>query len=116
MHICETSVESFKILSNDDASLPILAPQTAIFGFTNGIENNVYKITNHILLIFKLHVYKSRKRGTFPPGMRRRSGVSIRSHRVRGIADHAKTSSRRRNKYVIETDLFETSFQSLIGT
>ena len=39
-------------------------PQTAIFGFTNGIENNVYKITNHILLIFKLHVYKSRERGT----------------------------------------------------
>ena len=45
-------------------SLPILTPQTAIFGFTNGIENNGYKITNHILLIFKLHVYKSRERGT----------------------------------------------------
>ena len=44
----------------NDASLP----QTAIFGSTNGIENNVYKITNHILLIFKLHVYKSRERGT----------------------------------------------------
>ena len=39
-------------------------PQTAIFGFSNGIENNAYKITNHILLIFKLHVYKSRERGT----------------------------------------------------
>ena len=39
-------------------------PQTAIFGFSNGIENNVYKITNHILSIFKLHVYKSRERGT----------------------------------------------------
>ena len=45
-------------------SLPILTQQTAILGFTNGIENNVYKITNHILLIFKLHVYKSRERGT----------------------------------------------------
>ena len=30
----------------------------------NGIENNVYKIKNHILLIFKLHVYKSREKGT----------------------------------------------------
>ena len=47
-----------------DISLPILTPQTVIFGFINRIENNVYKITNHILLIFKLHVYKSRERGT----------------------------------------------------
>ena len=48
----------------NDISLPILTPQTAIFGFINGIENSVYKITNHILLIFKLHVYKSRERGS----------------------------------------------------
>ena len=48
----------------NDISLPILTQQTAIFRFINGIENNVYKITNHILLIFKLHVYKSRERGT----------------------------------------------------
>ena len=33
----------------NDISLPILTPQTAIFGFINGIENSVYKITNHIL-------------------------------------------------------------------
>ena len=44
-------------------SLPILTPQTAIFGFINGIENSVYKIKNQMLLIFKLHVYKSRERG-----------------------------------------------------
>ena len=43
--MCQTTVESFKI-----------------FGFINGIENSVYKITNYILLIFKLHVYKSRER------------------------------------------------------
>ena len=42
----------------------MLTPQTAIFGFINGTENNVHKIKNHILLIFKLHVYKSRERGT----------------------------------------------------
>ena len=48
----------------NDISLPILTPQTAIFGFINKFENNVYKIKNHVLLIFKLHVYKSRERGT----------------------------------------------------
>ena len=62
MHMCETTVESFKIVTND-ISLPILTPQTVIFGFTNGIENNIYKITNHILLIFKLHVCESREKG-----------------------------------------------------
>ena len=46
----------------NDISLPILTPQTAIFGFINGIENSVYKIFK--LLIFKLHVYQSRERGT----------------------------------------------------
>ena len=49
----------------NNISLPILTPQTVIFGFINRIENSVYKITNHILLIFKIHVYKSRERGTF---------------------------------------------------
>ena len=52
-----------RLLLTNDISLPILTPQTAIFGFINGIENSVYKITIHILLIFKLHFYKSRKRG-----------------------------------------------------
>ena len=53
-----------KLFLTNDISLPILTPQTAILGFINGIENNVYKIANHILLIFKLHIYKSRERGT----------------------------------------------------
>ena len=52
------------MLLANDACLPILTPQTVISSFINGIENNVYKITNHILLIFQLHVYKSRERGT----------------------------------------------------
>ena len=38
-------------------------PQTAIFRFINRIENSVCKNTNHILLIFKLHVYESREKG-----------------------------------------------------
>ena len=53
-----------RLFLTNDISFPILTPQTAIFGFINGIENSVYKITNHILLIFKLHVYKSRERGS----------------------------------------------------
>ena len=51
-----------RLFLTNDISLPILTPQTAIFGFINGIENSVYKITNYILLIFKLHVYKSREK------------------------------------------------------
>ena len=54
-----------RLFLTNDISLPILTPQTVIFGFTNGIENNIYKITNHILLIFRLHVYKSREKGIF---------------------------------------------------
>ena len=53
-----------RLFLTNNKSLPILTPQTAIFGFINGIEINAYKIKNHILLIFKLHVYKGRERGT----------------------------------------------------
>ena len=45
MHMCKTTVELLQI---NDISLPILMSQTAIFSFFNGIQNNVYKITNHI--------------------------------------------------------------------
>ena len=51
----------------------------------------------------------------YPPGMRRRSDVSVRHHIGRNVADHAETSSRRRNRYVNEADLFGTSFRRLIG-
>ena len=46
----------------NDISVPILTPQTAVFDFINGIENGVYKITNDILLIVKLHIWKSREK------------------------------------------------------
>ena len=52
----------------------------------------------------------------FPPGMQRCSDVSVRSHIDRDVTDHAETSSRRCNRYVNETDLFETSLRGLIGT
>ena len=51
-----------------------------------------------------------------PPGMRRRSNVSIRSQLGRDVVDNAETSSRRRNSYVNEIDLFKTSLRRLIGT
>ena len=61
--ICVKQLWNHVRFLTNDISLPILTPQTVIFGFINGIENNVNKITNHILLIFKLHVCKSRERG-----------------------------------------------------
>ena len=39
-----------------------LTPQTAIFGFHN-IDNDTFLIQNHILLLFKLHIYNARKHG-----------------------------------------------------
>ena len=53
-----------KLFLTNDIFLPVLTPQTVLVGFINGIENNVYKTRNHILLIFKLYMYKSRERGT----------------------------------------------------
>ena len=56
-------MESFKIVSNEWYLCSNRTPQTAVFGFfINGIENNIYEITNHILSIFEIHVYKNRER------------------------------------------------------
>ena len=38
-----------------------LTPQTTIFGFHN--INDTFLIQNHILLLFKLHIYNARKYG-----------------------------------------------------
>ena len=51
-----------------------------------------------------------------PPGMQRRSDVSVRSRIGWDIADQAEMSSQRCNRYVNETDLFETSMRHLTGT
>ena len=56
------------------------------------------------------------KSGSSPPGMRCCSYVSYRSRIGRDVADHAKKSSRHRNWYVNETDLFKTSLGRLTGT
>ena len=63
------------------------------------------------------HSYKNMEKtmeiGSHSPGMRHRSNVSFRSHVGQ---DHAEPSSRRRNWYVNEAGLFETSLQRLIDT
>ena len=52
-----------------------------------------------------------------PPGMRRRSDASFRSHIGRDFADQAETSSRqRRDWHMNETDLFKTSLWRLTRT
>ena len=48
--------------------------------------------------------------------MRRRIDFSVRSHIGRDVPYQTETSSRRRNWYVNETDLFEMPLQRLIGT
>ena len=40
----------------------MLTPQTPIFGFHN-IDNDTFLIQNHILVLFKLHIYNARKHG-----------------------------------------------------
>ena len=47
--------------------------------------------------------------------MRRFSDVSVRSHIGWDVAKHAETSSQRRNRYVNETELFDTSLRRPIG-
>ena len=43
----------------DYVSLPNLSPQSATLGFTSNMENSM--LINHIVLLFKYYVYKSRK-------------------------------------------------------
>ena len=64
MHMCQTTMKSFKIVSKEWYLYSNTNATNCHFGFINRIENSVYKITNHILLIFILHFYKRRERGT----------------------------------------------------
>ena len=60
---CDITKESWKSLISffDKCSnLPCLSPQTAFLGFTNTYCNDTL-LKNHILLLFKIHVYNSRK-------------------------------------------------------
>ena len=44
-----------------DLTFPVLTPQTAILGLFNDSVGNI-RLINHILLLFKLYIYKSRNK------------------------------------------------------
>ena len=46
------------ILSNN-LNFPIITPQSTIFGFWK-LDTNEHLILNHLLLIFKMHIYNAR--------------------------------------------------------
>ena len=54
--------EQLNLFLGDDLELPALTLQTATFGFLNE-PKHTYKIVNHLLLLFKLYIYRSRKDG-----------------------------------------------------
>ena len=48
-----------EIFFSTDLNLPLLTPQTAIFGFLAKTDKYIFKITNYLLLIFKMYMYES---------------------------------------------------------
>ena len=44
---------------SEKVALPVLNPQSAIFGFTDVLDHN-FLLVNHLLLIFKYNTYNSR--------------------------------------------------------
>ena len=51
--------------------IPPITPQSAIFGFVNHEVN--YHLINHILLIFKYYIYKTRENGSLDLKVLKRS-------------------------------------------
>ena len=52
-----------RLYLSEKVTLPILNPQSAIFGFPDILNHN-YLLVNHLLLIFKYNVYNSRVNNT----------------------------------------------------
>ena len=48
-----------RIFFSTDLNLLLLTPQAAIFGFLVETDKCIFKITNHLLLIFKMYICKS---------------------------------------------------------
>ena len=46
---------------HSDLKFPVLTPQTVILGIFNDSVSNIHLI-NHILLLFKLYIYRSRNK------------------------------------------------------
>ena len=62
LHSYSRYLNQLQIYFTDCFHFSQLIPQTAIFGFLN-IDNDTFLIQNHILLLFKLHIYNARKHG-----------------------------------------------------
>ena len=58
MNVIVLNVQFFQ----NNLILPTSTPQSVIFGFLENIFENSKDLSNPILLIFKLHVYKSREK------------------------------------------------------
>ena len=46
-----------RIFFSTDLNLPLKTPQTVIFSFLAETDKCIFKITNHVLLIFKMYIY-----------------------------------------------------------
>ena len=53
----------YRLYISEKVALPVLNPQSAIFGFTDVLDHN-YLLVNHLLLIFKYNIYNSRLENT----------------------------------------------------
>ena len=51
----------FKLFLEPNLILPPLLPQTAIFSFLDDSDNQHFVLLNHLMLVFKLNVYNSRR-------------------------------------------------------
>ena len=56
-------MEPTSLFSETDLHFADLTPQAPVFGFINESDNSLNILQNQILLIFKLYIYQSRKRG-----------------------------------------------------
>ena len=65
MCTCHQLWNQLRIFFSTDLNLPLLTPQTAIFGFLAENDKCIFKITNHLLMIFKryIYIYRSREKG-----------------------------------------------------
>ena len=60
MYLCDLPLATVSNFFENNLILSALTPQTALFGLWSDNANHDEPILNHVLLIFKLHVYNSR--------------------------------------------------------
>ena len=56
-------LNQLRLYFSEKVTVPVLTPQSAIFGFTDVLDHN-FLLVNHLLLIFKHNVYNSRVNNT----------------------------------------------------